>query len=133
MKWIKLLDFESDNFFPGTVIRVPTMRHSSNWYYDSVMDFLVFDAISYENGCGLGLIVLSGPKAGKINTILPGSSAPNGAHAISKDWLINNWNEYFYPDGTPAQAWVSVIESINSLPDGTVWEIPDVGDDEVSL
>ncbi|REG13921.1 Imm45 family immunity protein [Roseateles depolymerans] len=133
MNWTKLLDYESENLFAGTVIRVPTMRHSGNWYYDSVVDFLVFDAISYEEGCGLGLIVMSGPKAGKINTILPGVSLAKGAQAISKSWLVKNWNEYFYSDGTPDQAWVSIVESINSLPDGTVWEIPETENDDFSL
>ena len=133
MKWTRLTDFESENIFVGTVIRVPTMRQSGHWYYDAVVDFLVFDAISFEPGCGLGLIVLSGPKAGKINTIYPDTSFAKGASAISKTWLIANWKEYFYPDGTPEQAWISELESINQLPDGTVWEIPSSGDDDSFL
>lgn len=128
MKWVKLPDFESEDLFAGTVLRVPTVRQSGDWYRDSVVDFLIFDAFSFGKGCGLGLIVMSGYKAGKVNVIFPDSSSSKGKRALNKTWLMDNWKRYFYPDGLPEQAWVTELESINSLPDGTIWEIPEADD-----
>jgi hypothetical protein len=126
MNWIKLEDLADPNIFAGRVIRVPTMKcYTGDWYLDAVVDFMVFEAFTICDNAGLGLMVLSGPKAGKLNVIFPESSFSPGTYALSKSWLMENWTKYVYADGAPTQVWIAESDSVDALPDGTLWKIPE--------
>ncbi|MDO9415241.1 Imm45 family immunity protein [Pararhizobium sp.] len=54
------------------------------------------------NDDGLGLIVVSGYKAGLVYAILPGASKAGESRVIAHGWLMENWDKWFcygYQDG----------------------------------
>lgn len=125
MNWMKLSEYQDECIYSGSIIRVPTMApYNGDWYRDPIVDFLVFDAFGLQEDVGLGLVVISGAKAGKINAVFPVGSIAPGTHALSKQWLLQNWKRHFYPDGDPDQAWIGEAESVDMLPDGAAWQIP---------
>lgn len=126
MKWFNLLDYPFDEVYGGSIIRVPTMKpYNGEWYIDPVVDFLVFEAYSLMPNAGLGLMVMSGPKAGKVNVVFPNSSYTPNTRGLNKRWLIDNWKKFFYRDGEPHQAWIGSAGSLSVLPNGDEWDIPD--------
>ena len=125
MNWTKLSEHHGEHIYSGSIIRVPTMTpYNGDWYSEAIVDFLVFDAFGLQEGAGLGLVVMSGAKAGKINAIFPASSNAPKTRALSKEWLFQNWKKYFYPEGEPHQAWIAEAQAVVELPDGSVWQIP---------
>ncbi|MCB1447169.1 MAG: hypothetical protein KDJ87_15600 [Rhizobiaceae bacterium] len=57
------------------------------------VDLLVYD--TREEDCGLGLMVVSGDKAGLTWSILPAESRRPGAICIDMGWLKRNWDDWF--------------------------------------
>ena len=57
------------------------------------VDLLVFDP--NDEDCGLGLVTLSGYKAGLVYALLPMESMPGGARMIDAVWLRDNWDRWF--------------------------------------
>ncbi|MBZ9676558.1 Imm45 family immunity protein [Mesorhizobium sp. ES1-1] len=57
------------------------------------VDLLVFDP--HDSAAGLGLMVASGYKAGLVLAVLPAESLFEKKRAISKFWLIENWDKWF--------------------------------------
>lgn len=57
------------------------------------VDLLVFDPNDDE--CGLGLVTLSGYKAGLVYALLPLDSLVPGARLIDPGWLSANWDRWF--------------------------------------
>jgi hypothetical protein len=87
----RLLDLAEDFLIVGDLIRL-----SDNYDLGSSsgpVDLLVFDP--REDGAGLGLIVTSGYKAGLVFAVLPAESRFERKPALSKDWLIENWDKWF--------------------------------------
>lgn len=126
MNWIKLAEYEGECIYTGSILRVPTMTpYNGDWYYEPIVDFLAFDAFGLQEGAGLGLVVMSGAKAGKINAVFPADSCAPKTRALSKQWLFENWKKYFYPEGEPHQAWIAEAEPVTVLPDGVIWKIPE--------
>ena len=56
------------------------------------IDLMVFEP---NSGDGLGLIVVSGYKAGYILSIFPGESCPAGTRSLQVSWLLENWGKWF--------------------------------------
>jgi hypothetical protein len=87
----RLLDLAEDFLIVGDLIRL-----SDN--YDlglgsGPVDLLVFDP--RENDAGLGLMVTSGYKAGLVFAVLPAESRFERKPALSRLWLIENWDKWF--------------------------------------
>lgn len=85
-----LLDSTSD-LYAGDILRL-----SNN--YDlgpgsGPVDLIVFDPL--QDDAGMGLLVVSGYKSGKTLSIFPLASLPAGARAIDRQWLIDNWDDWF--------------------------------------
>lgn len=85
-----LIDATTD-LFAGDILRL-----SDN--YDlgpgsGPVDLMVFDP--HHDDAGMGLLVVSGYKSGKILSVFPDASLPDGARAISRQWLFDNWNDWF--------------------------------------
>ena len=75
----------------------------ANWYIGAYTDFLIFDP---NVGGVYGLIVASGNKAGLINVIFPADSSLKETVGLRKDWLLENWNTWVYPNGSLDEVWV---------------------------
>jgi len=57
------------------------------------VDLLVFDP--NDGDAGVGLMVASGYKAGLVFAILPRDSRLAGGLALSRTWLVENWDKWF--------------------------------------
>ena len=107
MNWIKLINCDKDSFPHGTVFRL-TVKYP----YENVIDFMVFEPS--QESKGQGLMVSSGYKAGLILILLPKES---GKLAIEKEWLINNWSHWVYPECDVSDVFVSDgYVAISALP-----------------
>jgi hypothetical protein len=87
----RLLDLADDALIIGDIIRL-----SAN--YDlgpgsGPVDLLLFDP--HDDEAGLGLMVTSGYKSGLVFAVLPRHSRVGARPALSKAWLIENWDKWF--------------------------------------
>ncbi len=88
---VLLVESGDEALFTGDILRLPEN-------YDlgpgsPPVDLMVFEPFDEE--CGLGLIVLTGYKAGLIFAHLPLSSLHGGSRAVSLSWLKDNWDRWF--------------------------------------
>lgn len=86
-----LRDFADDALVVGDIIRI-----CDN--YDlgpgsGPVDLLIFDPA--DGDAGVGLMVVSGYKAGLVFAILPKESRSTEGLALSRMWLIENWDKWF--------------------------------------
>ncbi len=56
------------------------------------VDLMVFDP---RDGAGLGVIVVSGYKAGLVLSIFPAASCGPGKRSLETAWLLRHWNDWF--------------------------------------
>jgi len=96
MLWKKLETLEEDNLWRGAVFRFP-----AKYPFESHVDFMLFTDSSSESG--FSLICTTGYKAGSKEAWLPKEalSPQENIIAISRDWLVKNWEEWVYKE-TPA-------------------------------
>lgn len=88
---MKLIDYQSDSLSRGVVLRFP-----ATWPYEDLVDALL---ISLPNGdTEYTLVVATGHKAGLVLIHLPKESGHQQSRSISKQWLINNWSKWIYPE-----------------------------------
>ena len=90
MSWQKLLTADLEEIAAGSVFRV-----KAQWPYEEFVDLMLV-YLPGENTAH-ALIVCTGMKAGRVLVKLPLVS-DCGGRAISKDWIVENWNEWIYPD-----------------------------------
>ena len=88
---VRLTDSPEAALYTGDVLRLPEN-------YDlgpgsPPVDLMVFEP--HDEECGLGLLVLSGYKAGLIYALLPPDSLKGGSRAICLDWLKAHWARWF--------------------------------------
>lgn len=88
---VLLMESGEDALFTGDVVRLPEN-------YDlgpgsPPVDLMVFEP--HDEECGLGLVVLSGYKAGLIYALLPQESLKGGSRAICFEWLKGHWSRWF--------------------------------------
>ena len=57
------------------------------------VDLMVFDP--HEDDRGLGVIVVSGYKAGSTLSIFPKESCAPGKRSLETRWLLRHWSEWF--------------------------------------
>lgn len=86
-----LTDYGEEALFTGDILRLPEN-------YDlgpgsAPVDLMVFEPLDEE--CGLGLVVVSGYKAGLVYALLPVDSLKGGSRSICMDWLKREWNRWF--------------------------------------
>jgi len=91
MQWCKLLDYGEEYIPRGAVFRI-----KGSGSHEEVVDLLAYDPAQKERG--LGLLVSSGYKSGLILVVLPKESSGVGRGAILKNWLIENWSHWVYPE-----------------------------------
>ncbi len=84
--------FGSRDLYVGDILRLP--ENYDLGPESGPVDLLVFHPRDDE--AGLGLMVVSGYKAGLVYAVLPRASGPAGAISIA--WLKENWDKWFcYP------------------------------------
>jgi hypothetical protein len=69
------------------------------------VDLMVFDP--RDDGCGLGLIVTSGYKAGLVLHVFPADSRPAAGSGLCAAWLLANWDAWmvytYHPGVIPVE------------------------------
>lgn len=99
--WIKLIELEDEAIWRGAVFRLP-----ASWPYEDAVDFMIVE--DARSPTRLALIVSSGYKAGCQKFDFPAEALPwEDRQAISKAWIINHWNEWFYDGCKPAEVMFS--------------------------
>ncbi|MFF7707585.1 Imm45 family immunity protein [Pseudomonas sp. NPDC007930] len=90
MKRIRLQEFPEDVIPRGSLLRV-----QGAYPYEKSVDFMLFDSNDQESPTGL--MVTTGYKAGLTLVLLPKEAAPFPG-ALSKAWLVKNWDFWVYPE-----------------------------------
>ena len=87
----RLTDCRGESLGPGDVIRLPFDYMSGPG--SPGVDLMLYDPRTDEDG--LGVMTVTGYKAGLILCVLPPASQPEGFTGLSGDWLIANWDTWF--------------------------------------
>ena len=105
MEWTKLTELKEENLWRGTVFRFPAF-----YPFEPVVDFMLF--LDSKSESGFSLVCTTGYKAGHFEGSLPKEALSTGkVHAINKNWLLENWSKWIYPE-TP----VSEVKVISNYP-----------------
>ncbi|MRT31156.1 Imm45 family immunity protein [Herbaspirillum sp. CAH-3] len=95
MKWGRLIDFPDEPLPRGTLLKFP-----AKYPFESIVVLMVCEQIGEKDKWLHGLVTITGHKAG-INPLqlLPAeSSYSRGSAALSRTWLVENWEHWCYPD-----------------------------------
>lgn len=57
-------------------------------------------------------MVISGHKAGMINLIFPPESRGDTGNGLKRQWLMENWRNWIYPDGLTEGIWIREPEAV---------------------
>ncbi len=87
----KLIDLEAKKIGRGAIFRL-----IGEWPYEDIVDFMLFDTAGQERT--LGLITVTGYKAGLQCVHLPNECLFEGTKMLSTSWIINNWEKWVYPE-----------------------------------
>ncbi|MGJ8647181.1 MAG: Imm45 family immunity protein [Marinomonas colpomeniae] len=90
MKWIPIKIYDDESFGSGVVF-----RFSAKHPFEDIVDWMLIEDFDAESR--YKLICATGYHAGKTELILP-IEARHEKGGISKNWVINNWNKWIYPD-----------------------------------
>jgi hypothetical protein len=89
-----LHQLDRDTLWTGDIVRLP--ENYDLGPESQPVDLMVFDPNDYD--CGLGLVVVSGYKAGLVYALLPEASMKDGTRTIDVSWLKSHWDKWFcYP------------------------------------
>ncbi|MET3461736.1 Imm45 family immunity protein [Variovorax atrisoli] len=114
---MKLDDCPDEYIRCGAVLQILSVdENRENWYRENIVDLMVFDAGVAFKDAAYGLICISGHKAGKINVAFPRESGDQNGNGLRRDWLIENWNRWVYPDGNFEDAWIRNSELAHPIP-----------------
>lgn len=91
MEPVPLMSMRDDALWCGDVIRLPFNYATGPG--SAPVDLMVYDPI--DVGCGLGVMTVTGGKAGRTLSIFPEASCPGGTRSLSLDWLRANWDTWF--------------------------------------
>ena len=87
----KLTDCRGETLGPGDVIRLPFDYMTGPG--SPGVDLMVYE--TREDDYGLGVMTVTGRKAGFVLSVFPLASKPDGMRGLSADWLIANWDAWF--------------------------------------
>ncbi|QDH17401.1 Imm45 family immunity protein [Swingsia samuiensis] len=87
-KFVKLKDFKQPYFSRGGVFQINRKETQ-----EEPVEFMIL-----FNGTGdptyMGLLIRTGPEAGRILVNLPNECLDEGTRMINKQWLLKNWEKY---------------------------------------
>ena len=87
----RLTDIRGESLWRGDIVRL--VHNYDLGPGSEPVDLMVYDP-GGEND-GLGLIVVSGYKAGLTLSILPAESLGKEKRSLSVAWLLDHWDEWF--------------------------------------
>lgn len=88
MKWVKLINDTETSLHRGTLL-----KFKATYPFEDEVVMMVCEGQSINT---FGLITITGFKAGiNLYVQFPKECVNNG---LSRDWLINNWNYWVYPE-----------------------------------
>lgn len=92
MKWVDFSAYDGEVLTRGVLFRFP-----ASYPFESVAEFMLFEAPSSDSG--YGLICTSGYNSGRVEVLLPADArhVAENTHAISTAWLKKNWRKWVYP------------------------------------
>ena len=106
-----LEEYESELLWSGDIFRVFIRDKSENYYIDQVVDFIIFETMDTERS--LGLLSISGYKAGKIEFIFPKEAFKKySIYSLDKKWVEKNIYDYLYINKECDKVFVSKNDSI---------------------
>jgi hypothetical protein len=87
----KLIDYPNNELSRGVVLRFPAL-----WPYEDFVDALLVSLpdVNTEHT----LVIATGHKAGLVLIHLPKESESRQSRSLSKQWLIDNWSKWVYPE-----------------------------------
>ena len=101
MEWNNLIELDEEYIGRGTIFRFPAV-----YPFDSVVDFMLF--LDPYSDSGFSLVCVTGYKSGHHEGMLPEEALAEGeVIAISKNWLIENWTKWVYPETQPSEVRVA--------------------------
>lgn len=103
MSWLQLSKQNHLNLSRGSLIRFKALHP----FEDEVIMMICEAPDCHSN---LGLMTITGYKAGINCYVIFPESARDDDATISSQWLLQNWRKWVWPDGNPDDVWV--------LPDG---------------
>lgn len=86
-----LTDLHGESLWRGDIIRL--VDNYDLGPGSGPVDLMVYDP--HQDDAGMGLMVVSGEKAGLTLSIFPLASKGNGKRSLETAWLLRNWNDWF--------------------------------------
>lgn len=109
--WCLLAEYAKELVWQGSIIRVDLRQKTEFNYCDRAFDLMFFNTGHFDGA--IGLIIISGYKAGKIAFVFPAEAQDTVHHyAIRKDWLIDHLHEYLYLDRLNDRIFIKEAESV---------------------
>ena len=106
-----LEEYEDELLWSGDIFRIFIQDKSENYYTDQVVDFIIFETMDVERP--LGLLSISGYKAGKIEFIFPKEAFKEGSiYSLDKNWVEKNIYDYLYLNRMSDKVFVSKNDAI---------------------
>ena len=103
MSWLQLSKQNHLNLSRGSLI-----RFKASYPFEDEVIMMICEAPDCHSN--LGLMTITGYKAGINCYVIFPESARDDDATISSQWLLQNWRKWVWPDGNPDDVWV--------LPDG---------------
>lgn len=88
----KLIDCKAETLFRGTVFRC-----IGKYPFENIVDFMLVEYPD-DMSSGYAIYCISGYHAGCVEVVLPLKAVSQYNRGISVKWLMENWNEWVYPD-----------------------------------
>lgn len=111
--WQKLVSLKARSIIRGAVFRFP-----SKWPYEEIVDLMVLRLP--EDATLHSLIVTSGHKAGRLLVRLPLEAELAGVNALSRQWIVDNWAKWIYPECDVAEVLYTRHYAVRRRPKGSV-------------
>ena len=98
MRWKRLPEYEAA-ITRGTILRAPARLPLESW-----VDLILMD--DWQSPSSFSLWICSGKQAGLPLVRIPKEATDHSASAVRRDWLIQSWQAWIYPDAKPEEVFV---------------------------
>lgn len=86
-----LTEMPDDSLWSGDILRL--VHNYDLGPGSEPVDLLVYDP--HHDDAGMGVVVVSGYKAGLTLSIFPAASCGAGKRSLETAWLLRHWNDWF--------------------------------------
>jgi hypothetical protein len=104
--WLRLEESKTISLTRGALVRFP-----ASYPFEEEVVMMVCEAP--HNRSSLGLITITGYKAGINCYVAFPDSTLNESATISAQWLYDNWQHWVWPEGSPDDVWI-LPEGLNA-------------------